>query len=55
MTKTPCTIPVIPHAVSLVYTMYRHGARLSEREAEERARATASRLGLSHRRGDGSR
>lgn len=37
--------PAIPYPVSLVYTIYRHGARLSEGEALERARATADRLG----------
>ncbi|MEL7640094.1 MAG: hypothetical protein AAGU21_10680 [Solidesulfovibrio sp.] len=33
-----------PYPVSLVYTMYRHGAGLSEREALERARAAARQL-----------
>ncbi|EHJ47981.1 hypothetical protein DFW101_1975 [Solidesulfovibrio carbinoliphilus subsp. oakridgensis] len=43
----PPAKPSVPHPVSLIYTIYRHGARLSEREALERAQATASRLGLS--------
>ncbi|WP_428565507.1 MAG: hypothetical protein ACP59X_04520 [Solidesulfovibrio sp. DCME] len=34
----------VPYPVSLVYTMYRHGAGLSEREALERAQAAARRL-----------
>lgn len=41
-----CAMPALPHAVSLVYTIYRHGARLSEGEALERARDVARRLDL---------
>lgn len=37
--------PSVPHGASLVYTIYRHGVRLSEREALERTRAATSRLG----------
>lgn len=37
--------PAVPYPVSLVYTIYRHGVRLSEDEALERTRATANRLG----------
>jgi hypothetical protein len=43
----PPAKPSVPHPVSLVYTIYRHGARLSEREALERTQVAASRLGLS--------
>ena len=45
-TLSTCAIPALPHAVSLVYTIYRHGAGLSEGEALERARDVARRLDL---------
>lgn len=38
--------PSLPHPVSLVYTIYRHSARLSEQEALTRAREAAKRLDL---------
>lgn len=45
-TLATCAMPAMHHAVSLVYTIYRHGARLSEGEALERARDVARRLDL---------
>jgi hypothetical protein len=45
-TKTPPAPPRphLPHPVSLVYTIYRHGVRVSEPEAAQRAQDAARRL-----------